>query len=150
MHPKLHLNIVQFSLVAAIALLTLPSVLAHEAAEVLTRTTKSWDGKTLPAYPTEQPEVTILKVTVPPKSKLPWHKHLVINAGYMISGELTVVSENGDSRKLKAGDTLVELVGTYHYGKNDGDTPAVIVVFYAGSKGETITELKDPAPAPQP
>lgn len=31
------------------------------------KSTKSWDGKTLPAYGEGQPEITILEIEVPPK-----------------------------------------------------------------------------------
>jgi quercetin dioxygenase-like cupin family protein len=40
---------------------------------------------------------------------------------------------------LKAGDALVELVDTWHYGRNDGDVPAEIVVFYAGTENAPIS-----------
>ena len=36
----------------------------------LAETIQSWNGDTLPAYPEGQPKVTILKITIPPKSKL--------------------------------------------------------------------------------
>ncbi len=104
-------------------------------AELLAQASHMWNGTELPAYPTEEPEVSILKVTIPPHTQLPWHKHPSINAGYMIKGELTVESEAGEVLHLKAGDTLVELVDQWHYGRNDGDEPVEIVVFYAGSKG---------------
>lgn len=133
----------RFAAIVLIVLAAAPAF-AHEGAQVLAKSEKSWDGATLPNYPTEQPQVTVLKVTVPPKTKLPWHKHDVINAGYLIKGELTVVSEDGKQLKLKPGDVLIELVDTWHYGRNDGDEPAEIVVFYAGTKNEAITVLKEP------
>ena len=110
--------------------------------ETLAKTTKSWNGATLPHYGKGQPEVTILKITIPPHTKLAWHQHPVINAGILLKGHLTVKSDKNDVLNLKAGDSIVELVGTYHYGVNDYDEPAVIVVFYAGEKGKAITILK--------
>ncbi|MCA9413080.1 MAG: cupin domain-containing protein [Candidatus Omnitrophica bacterium] len=110
--------------------------------EVLAKTSKMWDGSPLPDYPKENPEVTILKVTIPAHTELPMHKHAVINAGYVLSGELTVVSEEGPEMTLKAGDTLVELVDKWHYGKNEGDEDVEIVVFYAGEKDKPITIKK--------
>ena len=109
--------------------------------EVLTRTTASWDASALPEYPGGQPEVTILRITIPPKAQLPVHEHPVINAGVLISGELTVVTDE-ETLHLKAGDTIVELVNKRHFGKNDGDEPAVILVFYAGAEGKPITVRK--------
>ncbi len=107
--------------------------------EELVKTISSWDGGTLPAYPVGQPEITILKITIPPQVKLPRHKHPVINAGVMLKGELTVVTEEKKVLHLKAGDSISEVVNTWHYGKNEGTEAAVIIVFYAGIKGKPIT-----------
>lgn len=100
---------------------------------ILAETTKSWNGDTLPNYPKGQPKVTILKIIIPPKTSLDPHLHPVINAGVLIKGTLTIVDENGNTLNLKAGDAIVELVNTIHYGKNTGDVPAEIIVFYAGT-----------------
>jgi len=105
----------------------------------LTKSTASWDGSVLPPYPAGQPEITILRITVPPKTRLPLHEHPVINAGVLLRGELTVVTEKGETLHLQAGDPIVEVVGRWHYGANEGEKPAEIIVFYAGVKGERIT-----------
>jgi quercetin dioxygenase-like cupin family protein len=105
----------------------------------LTKTTLSWDGGQLPGYPQGQPEVTILKITIPPKAQLPLHKHPVINAGVLIKGELTVVTNEKKTLHLKAGDPIVEVVDTWHYGKNEGNSPAEIIVFYAGLQNTPIS-----------
>lgn len=116
----------------------------HETSvETLAHATTSWDGARLPAYPAGQPEVTVLRIRIPPGTELPLHRHPVINAGVMLRGELTVVSETGATLRLRAGDAIVELVNTRHYGKNEGRETAEIVVFYAGTAGQPITE-KDP------
>ena len=41
--------------------------------EILVQSDKSWNGQALPAYPTEPPQISVVKVTVPPHSKLKWH-----------------------------------------------------------------------------
>ncbi|MEF9479960.1 cupin domain-containing protein [Chryseobacterium sp. 1B4] len=56
----------------------------------LLKTTKSWDGTTYPAYPASQPEISVLKIAVPPNSALNWHKHPVINAAYVEKGEIQI------------------------------------------------------------
>ncbi|MGA1621971.1 MAG: cupin domain-containing protein [Synechocystis sp.] len=112
--------------------------------DVLTKTTEMWDGAPLPVYPQGQPEVTMLKITIPPGQQLPVHKHPYMNAGILLRGQLTVtVTETGETRHLKAGDTLVELVDQWHYGKNDGTEPAEIFVVYAGIEGQPVTVLQD-------
>jgi quercetin dioxygenase-like cupin family protein len=106
---------------------------------VVSKGTASWDGKALPDYDKGTPEITILRITIPSGALLPVHKHPVINAGVMVAGELTVVTDEGKTLRLKAGDGIVEVVNTLHYGKNEGDTPAVIIVFYAGTTGKPLT-----------
>lgn len=110
--------------------------------EELAKTTLSWDGNKLPSYATGTPEITILKITIEPHQKLALHTHPVINAGVLLTGELTVITENEDVLNLKAGEALVEVVNTWHYGINKGDEPAEILVFYAGVEGEPITIKK--------
>ncbi|MFI3271846.1 MAG: cupin domain-containing protein [Pseudomonadota bacterium] len=110
---------------------------------LLDNVTCSWDGKTLEAYLSGQPAITMLKITVPPKTRLKSHYHSVINVGYMLEGELTVIGENGLTKTIKAGEPLIEMVGTVHYGENKSDSPAVILVFYAGDTVTPITTAVD-------
>ena len=112
-------------------------------AEVLAKATHSWDGSPLPDYPRGTPEITILRITVPAGAELPLHEHPVINAGVLLKGELTVVAQDNKTLHLRAGDPIVEVVNEWHYGKNEGDGPAEIVVFYAGVRGSPITVKKE-------
>lgn len=100
----------------------------------------SWDGAPLPRYPAGTPLVTILRYTVAPHARLPLHRHPVINAGAVLRGELTVVAEDGRERTFRAGEGIVEMVGTLHYGENRGDEPIELVMFYAGSEGLPLSE----------
>ena len=107
--------------------------------KVLAKTTRSWNGTRLPHYPSGQPQITILRITVAPRSQLAMHEHPVINAGVLLKGRLTVVTDDNEILHLKAGDAIVELVGKPHYGKNETDEPAEIIVFYAGIRDGAIT-----------
>jgi len=109
------------------------------AVKELVRSNLSWDGTPLPAYPTGQPEISILRISIPPGAQLPVHRHPVINAGVLVSGELTVVTKDDKTLHLKAGDPIVEVVDTWHSGRNDGAQPADIIVFYAGSPGTPLS-----------
>lgn len=60
-----------------------------------------------------------------------------------MKGELTVKTETNDSLRIYAGDPIVELVDTWHYGKNTGSIPAEIIVFYAGIEGQPITVTQE-------
>lgn len=101
--------------------------------ELIAESYLSWNGDSLPAYPTGKPKISIVKVTIPPHSELPHHYHPVINAGVLLSGELTVVDSKGNVLQMKAGDPIIEVVNTVHFGKNEGNIPAEILVFYAGA-----------------
>jgi len=111
--------------------------------EVLAESDSSWDGATLPSYPTEAAQISVVKFTIPPHSKLKWHKHPSINAGYMISGEILVTAEDGQTQVVKAGEGLIETVNTWHYGRNDSDMPAEIVVVYSGVKDRPLAIIRD-------
>ncbi|MBF2098873.1 MAG: cupin domain-containing protein [Gloeomargaritaceae cyanobacterium C42_A2020_066] len=111
--------------------------------QVLNRTTTSWDGRLLPPYPAGQPEVTILRIVIPPGVQLPLHKHPVINAGMLLRGTLTVTTADQKVLHIKAGDGVVEVVDQWHFGKNDGTEPAEILVIYAGIQGQPVTINKE-------
>ena len=122
-----------------------PMRISPEANEVspsvkeLIKTTRSWNGMVLPGYPHGQPEITILRISIPGGTRLDTHLHPVINAGVLISGQLTVVTIEGKTLHLKAGDPIVEVVNKLHYGINEGKVPAEIIVFYAGIHEKPIT-----------
>lgn len=122
------------------------SLFGHDDKNLIVKTfvksTKSWDGNLLPAYSKGQPEVTILEIEIPPKTKLPMHKHPYMNAGVLVKGTLKVVTDKNEVLILKAGDTIVEVIGKWHYGINEQDEPAKIIVFYAGIKGQPTTIKK--------
>ncbi len=114
--------------------------------KTLARSNASWNGATLPAYPDAPPEIRILRIQIPPGATLPLHKHPFINAGVLISGELQVETESGKTLRLGPGDPIVEVVNTWHSGKNSGLEIADIIVFYASTADQPITVLKqDPA-----
>ena len=85
------------------------------------QSTRSWNGTLLPAYPSGQPEVTVLHITIPPGVALPMYQLLVTSAA-------------GASLQLKAGQGLIEMVNQPHYGTNNGTEPAEIVVVYRGAR----------------
>lgn len=126
-----------------------PTASTGITSELLAETGRMWDGTDLPAYPTGRPKISMVKFTIPPGSELPWHKHPSINAGYVVSGLLSVRTEDGKELILKAGDAIIELVDKWHAGRNDGSEPVVIVVFYAGTPGVPLAIRKDAASTPE-
>lgn len=110
--------------------------------QTVVKTTKSWNGETLPHYPKGQPEITILKITIPAGVKIPWHTHPSINAGILTKGSLKVVTKKGKTLNMVAGDPITEVINTWHYGINPGSEAAEIIVFYAGIENKPITVKK--------
>ena len=113
---------------------------AEFSMEVLHRGSESWNGVPLPAYPEGPPEITIVKLVVQPGASLPLHLHPVINGGYMLSGELTVRTEDGAETVFRAGEPVLEVVNTWHAGRNTGDTVVEAIVFYVGTPGVELTQ----------
>jgi quercetin dioxygenase-like cupin family protein len=60
----------------------------------------------------------------------------------LLKGELTKTTEKGDTFKLKARELIVEVVNSWHFGKNEGTETAEIIVFYAGVVREKISVNK--------
>ncbi len=103
--------------------------------EVLLQANEAWNGKPYTAYPSGQPQLTMLKLTIAPHTALPWHTHPVPNAAYVVSGTLTVHDrESGKSHVYHAGDAFAESMNDVHRGES-GDEPAVLLITYAGSPG---------------
>ena len=133
-----------FLLYAAFALL--PEASAGEnrqpavQSETLLRTGSSWDGEPYKSYPSGQPELSILKITLAPHTELEWHSHPIPNAAYIVSGELTLErKKDGKKQRFVAGQALSETVDTVHRGVA-GDEPVVLIVFYAGNSGTPLTQ----------
>ncbi len=92
------------------------------------RATTSWDGVTLESYPSGKPTFTFQKMTIPPYTKMPPHSHEIMQLGYILSGELTINTDKGESVTFHEGEPAIEVVGKIHYGENRGDVDCVVVV----------------------
>ena len=104
-------------------------------AETLLATGVSWDGEVYKNYPPGDPELSILRITIPPHTRLAWHEHPMPNAAYILSGTLTIEKKDDGMKKIvHAGEALAEMADTVHRGVT-GDKPVVLLAFYAGAKG---------------
>ena len=133
-----------FLLIATVLMLTGCSIAGGTSqgvvSRVLLKSTSAWDGSPYQRYPEGQPELTILRITIPANSALKWHRHQVPNAAYVVSGRITVQARNsGDTIHLKAGDTIAEMVNTVHRGVT-GSEPVELIVFYAGTPGTPLSQ----------
>ena len=110
--------------------------------ETLVRTTTVWNANRLVPVKLENPEITVVKISLPVGEKLPMHKHPMINVAYMLKGELTVRTEAGESKTFHAGEPIVEVIDAWHYGENTGKEPVEMVVTYVGETGMSLAENK--------
>jgi quercetin dioxygenase-like cupin family protein len=110
---------------------------------VLQKSSTSWDAKPLPDYLDGRPEITVVKVVIPAKTNIATHKHDVINFGYLVRGQLKVTSEDGQTLTLNEGDTIIELVNSWHSARNEGETDVEIIVFYLGPSTRPLAIYKD-------
>ncbi|MBR1990791.1 MAG: cupin domain-containing protein [Bacteroidales bacterium] len=101
----------------------------------LIRTSQSWNGAQLPDYLQGRPELVVRKYVFPSGQKLAWHHHPVINYGVLVQGELTIIAKDGAEKIVRAGEAVVEMVGTVHHGENRGTQPAILYMFYLSQEG---------------
>ncbi|MCQ4167259.1 cupin domain-containing protein [Tahibacter harae] len=109
----------------------------------LLKSTTSWDGKAL-AWPAGEAEGSMLLIEIAPGAETGWHSHPVPSFAYVLEGELEVSLQDGRKNRLQPGQALAEVVGVLHNGRNVGQGPVKLVVFYAASKGQALTQKPQP------
>ena len=103
--------------------------------EILLQTTQSWNGKPYEHYPTGQPQLTTIKLTIAPHTALPWHTHPFPNVVYVLSGTLTLHDKaSGKTQVVHPGEAVGESVDDVHRGES-GNEPTVLLITYAGTPG---------------
>lgn len=134
--------IIRFVLLFVVMNLFITSSVYSAEKEVLLKTTSTWDNAEYQKLKIKKPEVTVLKITINVGEELPMHKHDLVNVAYVKKGTLTVITDKNKKITLNAGEVLPELIGKYHYGKNTGNEPVELVVFYIGEKGTPLSVNK--------
>jgi quercetin dioxygenase-like cupin family protein len=87
----------------------------------------------------------MIKLTIAAHTALPWHTHPFPNAGYVLSGELTLQDrESGKSETFHAGQALAESVDDVHRGVS-GDTATVLLLTYSVTPGTPTSIPNDVA-----
>ena len=112
--------------------------------ETLLQSSSSWDGEPYKSYPSGQPGLSILKITILPHTNLEWHSHPMPSAAYIVSGRLTLERrKDGKTQHFTAGQALSETVDTPHRAVT-GDEPVVLIVFSAGTLGAPVSQHHAP------
>ena len=134
--------IIRFVLLFVVMNLFITSSVYSAQKEVLLKTTSTWDNAEYQKLKIKKPEVTVLKIIINVGEELPMHKHDLVNIAYVKKGTLTVITDKNKEITLHEGEVLPELIGKYHYGKNTGNEPVELVVFYIGEKGTPLSVNK--------
>lgn len=133
---------------AAVSLTAQAQTVATAHRETLLKTDHSWNGVAYTHYPTGRPELTTIKITIPAHTALPWHYHPVPNAGYVLSGQLTIEDrQSGKKQTFHVGQAFAESVDDIHRGVA-GDTPTTLLLTYAGTPGAP-TSVPDKGQKPE-
>ncbi len=93
-------------------------------------------GATLSYPKTDSAEVTALLLEIGPGGETGRHMHPNPTFVYMLEGAIDVDMDGGMPHTYKAGDSFIEVVNTWHNGKNKGTMPAKILVVFSGVKGK--------------
>ena len=109
--------------------------------QILLSASSSWDSEPYQSYPSGQPELSVLKITLASHTQLEWHSHPMPSAAYIVAGELTLERKrDGKKQRFTAGQAVSETNDTFHRGVA-GNDPVVLIVFYAGRLGMPLTQL---------
>ena len=107
--------------------------------ETLIQSTSAWDATPYARYPDTTPQLSVLRITIAPHTALEWHSHPMPNAGYVLSGDLTLEETEGIRKHFVAGQAITETVNRIHRGVT-GKAPVVVIVFYAGAPGLPLSQ----------
>ena len=112
--------------------------------QTLLQTDKAWDDKPYTAYPAGHPQLSMLRITIPPHTTMEWHRHPAPNAAYVVSGNLKVEKQNKQTKHFTKGQAIAETVGEWHRGVTSAEA-VELLVFYASAPGVPLSE-----PQPKP
>jgi len=123
----------------ALLLLAAPALTAEYnsgvTAKVLKKTSVTGNNEKITYPVTDKAEVTAMTVDLAPGAETGWHKHPAPVYAYVVAGELSVELEDGSRLSFASGDAIIEVVNTWHNGKNSGQAPVQLAVFYLGVEG---------------
>ena len=126
-------------IVLALAFFAMPAF-AAPVVTPLANTDKTVTGQVIVAP--EHPAVIATVLTFPPGDKTAIHKHPWPHYAYMLEGVLTVTNtETGKSFDVKAGEFLVEMQNTAHFGENRGTVPVKILIVDTVPAGVTSNSV---------
>lgn len=107
----------------------------------------AWNEQPYDGYPEGKPLISVMRMSLPPNSELPWHTHAMPNTAYILSGQLIIEDKpTGATYCVRAGEAINETIDSTHRGYTS-EQGAELVIFYAGVEGQ---ELSEPLPGEDP
>jgi quercetin dioxygenase-like cupin family protein len=89
--------------------------------------------------------VEIVSVTVQPGGDFGWHSHNATLAVTVSAGTLTLYDTACERQDVTAGQGSLEEAGTVHLARNEGATPATLLVSYLGVPAGSDGDVPQPA-----
>jgi quercetin dioxygenase-like cupin family protein len=93
-------------------------------------------GKQIEYPKTDKAEMASVLIDIQPGKESGRHMHPVPTYVHVLEGTLTVEFEDGSRQTFQAGSGFLEVVNTWHNGKNLGDVPLKFLVVFAGAEGK--------------
>jgi len=107
--------------------------------EPLLKTDSTYIGQKIIYPASQEDEITLLKITIPPGHSTGWHTHEYPLVAYVQSGTLTVEFENNKSISFPPNSAFAETLNTIHNGINRGSENVVLLGFFMGVKGKPLS-----------
>tara|TARA_B100000700_G_scaffold97391_1_gene109587 strand:- start:243 stop:683 length:441 start_codon:yes stop_codon:yes gene_type:complete len=106
--------------------------------ETLISATESWNGDPY-KYPKGTAQMTLQRITAQPGFKTPLHFHSQPGIAYLVKGNLSCGTTDGQALKVVPGDSFATSQDTVHYCESVGNEAALVFVASAGIKGQELT-----------
>jgi quercetin dioxygenase-like cupin family protein len=122
---------------AILGLIAIPAAAQVKFSATPVLQTGATAGGTGIAYPkTDSAEVTALVLDIGPGGETGRHMHPYPTFVYVLEGAIDVEMDGGVVHSYQAGGSFLEVLNTWHNGKNKGTTPAKVLVVFAGVHGQ--------------
>ncbi|MHB8090091.1 MAG: cupin domain-containing protein [Syntrophales bacterium] len=131
---KIRISLCLFFILCMSSLVSAAEYIGNVQARVVLKTKNTSNGQPIAYLKMDNPEVTVMTVELPPGAETGWHTHPVPVYAYVLSGSLTIELEDKKISLFQEGDAIIEVVNTRHCGKNTGDVPVKLIVFYTGAE----------------
>ena len=106
--------------------------------ETLVSASDSWNGDSY-QYPRGAAQMTLQRVTAQPGFKTPLHFHSQPGIAYVVKGNLSCGTTDGQALKVGPGESFATPQNTVHYCESVGNEAALVFVASAGVEGKKVT-----------